>query len=132
MYKKIGRTIGWPSPSYKRLWRISGDRLIDHDWGVQFCTAPLDEIVQSDTIPDAMTTQWSVASSTFPITVPSGAFDAYRMLGEHTTFGSIPPSPVWKNSRSYWVAGVGRVRYFTYYANTETGFRYDLVRYGVQ
>ena len=120
-------------PALNHPIRDSADCLVDKYRGIQYCVDRYDQVLQidSNSSPIQAVIHWFVSSSTFFTSVPSGAFESYRMMGDVTMYG-LPPAPVWKFPRRYWVSGVGKVQWFDFYAASNEGYRYDLVRYHVQ
>jgi len=135
-YKIIRRApVGSTSPSLSiRLWRDSLNYLVERHAtipDVLFCTAPLDQVIYTRTNEVEVTWEYTVVSTPLHTAVPAGTFTTYMMDQPVTDFGTIPEQPEWKRVRSYWAEGVGRVRYYIYFASAPYGYRYDLVRYQV-
>jgi hypothetical protein len=127
-YRKVHRNMISPITTY--LWRDSADYLINQYHEVFFCADPLDEVIYTVVQgPVGVQLDYSVYSDPESITVPAGRFTTYKMQCEITSIGGFPELPDWKRLRSYWAEGVGRVRYYEFFALNPTGNRYDLVRY---
>ena len=132
VYKQVRRMVG-ASTGLTRFWRLDGDRLVDSYAGVQFCVDPFDLVLQTDSdgSPSQVVIDWSVLSNTSSVSVAAGNYEAYSMVGQATSYG-LPICPEWKYPRRFWVAGIGKIRYYDFFLLGPTGYRYDLVRYHVQ
>lgn len=127
---KVHRNLIAPTTTY--LWRDSASYLINQHHQVLFCTAPLDQVIYTAFQgPVGVRLDYSVHSIPESIIVPAGSFTTYKMQCEITSIGGFPEQPDWKRLRSYWAEGVGRVRYYEFFALNTLGFRYDLVSYDV-
>lgn len=115
------------------LWRDSADFLITDDHEVLFCADPLDELIYTELEagPAGVRLDYTVYSTPEPITVAAGTFSTYKMQCEITSIGGFPEMADWRRLRSYWSEGVGRVRYYEFFAFDPLGIRYDLVSYDV-
>ena len=127
-YWKVYRNVITPFNAI--LWRDSAGYLITQYHEVLFCADPLDEVIYTVAQgPVGVQLDYTVYAAPETITVPAGTFSTYKMQCEITSIGGFPEIPDWKRLRSYWAEGVGRVRYYEFFALNPTGNRYDLVRY---
>ena len=115
-------------------WRDSADCIVERYGAVLFCSGNFDQTIYIDSIPapNNLSIHYSVPSGTVPISVPAGDFDAYLMLGTCFSYGSFPFIPEWKYPRTYWAEGVGRVKWYGYFASGDLGFRYELADYHLE
>jgi hypothetical protein len=116
------------------LWRDSANCIVNNIHRIQFCSSPLDEVVETTFSggPNGVQIDVSVGSAMEQLTVPAGSFATYKLTGAVTSYGTFPFQPSWKHPRSYWAPGVGRVMWYDYYAAGDLGYRFELVRYNVQ
>lgn len=133
-YKIVHRTTaGNVGPVFSfSLWRDSLNYLVDRTYpDVLFCTGPLDQVIHTRINEAEITWEYTVVSAPVQINVPAGTFTTYLLDQPISDFGPHPEQPAWKRFRSYWTPGVGRVRYYIFFADPPWGYRYDLVRYNV-
>ncbi len=116
------------------LWRDSANCIVNDLHRIQFCSSPLDEVVETTFSggPNGVQIDVSVSSAMEGLTVPAGSFSTYKLTGTVTSYGTFPFQPSWKHPRSYWAPGVGRVKWYDHYAAGDLGYRFELVRYNVQ
>ncbi|MFZ1693895.1 MAG: hypothetical protein WAT74_11910 [Flavobacteriales bacterium] len=117
-----------------RFWRDSSDYLLGRYGEVLFASANLGQTIWVDSIPapSTLSIHYSVGSAMVPVSVPAGNFQSYVITGTCYSYGTFTVIPVWKYPRDYWVEGVGRVKWYDYFAAGNTGYRYQLVDYHVQ
>ncbi len=126
---------GQPGSGVRYYWRDSADCILDHYGHTVFRSTGFGEVFYTESTPigaGALDINYSVSSSTVPISVPAGGFTTYQVVGECVSTSPYPPVPAWKSPRSYWTPGTGRVKWYEYYAIAPLGYRYELVRYHVQ
>ena len=116
--------------------RDSADCLVDKYWGIQYCVDKYDQVLQtdSDAAPNSLVLHWYITSAQETIVVPAGTYDCHQVTADWMTYGTFTSFylPSWKRPRRYWASGVGKVQWFDFYAASNEGYRYDLVRYHVQ
>jgi hypothetical protein len=115
-------------------WRDSADYLLGRYGEVLFAAANLGQVIWVDSIPAPSTVSihYSVGSALVPVSVPAGNFQSYVITGTCYSYGAFPVIPAWKYPRDYWVEGIGRVKWYDYFAMGTTGYRYQLLDYHVQ
>lgn len=115
-------------------WRDSADFLLGRCGEVLFSSANLGQVIWVDSIPAPSTVSihYSVGSALVPVSVPAGNFQSYVMTGTCYSYGTFPVIPAWKYPRDHWVEGIGRVKWYDYFAFGTIGYRYQLVDYHVQ
>lgn len=115
-------------------WRDSADFLLGRYGEVLFSSANLGQVIWVDSIPAPSTVSihYSVGSALVPVSVPAGTFQSYVMTGTCYSYGTFPVIPAWKYPRDHWVEGIGRVKWYDYFAMGTVGYRYQLVDYHVQ
>ncbi len=120
--------------NYRVYRRDSADCIIDDAHFIHFASNTFDQIVESTYTGGlaGLQVDYSVSSTPVTMTTPAGTFTCYVVNGAMTSIGNFPVLDEWKAPRNYWAAGVGRVRWSEYYSQGDLGFRYELVRYGVQ
>lgn len=136
-YKVVNyAAAGNPGPVFNAwLWRDSANHLLQ-SWNSEpdllFSTGPLDQVIYTRTNEAGITWEYTVLPGPVEITVPAGTFSTYLLDQPITDFNIHPVQAEWKRFRSYWSRGIGRVRYYRFFANDPLGMRYDLVRYNVE
>ncbi|MFZ1686551.1 MAG: hypothetical protein WAU70_03960 [Flavobacteriales bacterium] len=97
-----------PFPTYQERF-ISGNRLLDENGRVLYCTDPSDATIWTEPA-DNGTTQvdWFLASGTTPVLVGTTSFSARTWIGRRTTSGGGDLDD-WYDQVSLWVPGVGLV-----------------------
>ncbi len=126
---------GQPGNGVRYYWRDSADCIVGTNGWIIFSAATFDQVLYTESTPiggGALDINYIIPSATVPITVPAGSFSTYLVLGECVSSGGYPPIPEWKYPRDYWAEGVGRVKWYDYFAAGWLGYRYELVRYHVQ
>lgn len=116
-------------------WRDSADCIVDRNGWITFSSVTFDQVLYTESTPiggGALDINYIIPSATLPITVPAGNFSSYLVLGQCVSTSPYPPIPEWKYPRDYWAEGVGRVKWYDYFAAGLLGNRYELVRYNVQ
>jgi hypothetical protein len=125
---------GQPGNGVRYYWRDSADRIVDRNGSTLFSATTFDQVLYTESTggPSGVNIDYVIPSGTVPIAVPAGSYDAYLVLGQCTSFGTFPVIPEWKFPRDYWAEGVGRVKWYDYYAAGSLGERFELMRYYVQ
>lgn len=132
-YAILRRAMDAQVTSDLELWKDSLTFLVNSDHVVRFCSAPLDAVIYQEGLGQfTVLYNFLVQSTPVDISVPAGDFSTYMMHAHTISFGTTPEVPAWKDPRSHWVSGVGRVRYYEFPAGVDWGYRYDLVSYTVQ
>ena len=119
---------------YFELWRDSANYLLTRDKGALFAANDFDRTFYIDSIPasNSLSIHYAVGSSPVTVTVPAGTYASYLVTGTCFSYGGFPVIPVWKYPRTYWVEGIGRVKWYAYFMSGNTGYRYQLVHYQVE
>lgn len=116
------------------LWRDSADFIVDQGGAAIFSSATFNQVIRVDSIPspNSVVVRYEVFPVYGSVSVPAGDFACYMVAGDVLTYGNFLPIASWKYPRTYWSAGVGRVKWYTYFFSGWTGFRYQLRNYQVQ
>ena len=132
-YTVIRKATNGAVTPIRYFWRDSADCIVSSEGEVLFASATFDQVIHSSYSggPDGLQIDHVVQSGTMPVSVPAGEFTAYLVLGQCTSIGNFPVIPEWKYPRTYWTGGVGRVKWYAYFASGSLGYRYELVRYHV-
>lgn len=127
-------TNGQPGTAARYYWRDSADCILNHYGQIVFRSTNFDQVFYSDlgAAIAGLVIDYSVASTTVPISVPAGNYATYKVVGNCISSGTFPVIPEWKFPRHYWALGVGRVKWYEYYASGLLGYRFELVNYHVQ
>ena len=90
-------------------WIISGNKLLDGNGRVLFCTAPTNTTIWSEAADNGTThIDWYLASGTTPVAVGATSLSACTWVGHRTTSGGDDLDD-WYDQASLWVPGVGLV-----------------------
>lgn len=121
-------------PGGTLLWRDSADFIIDQSGGAIFSSATFNQIIRTDSIPspNSVVVRYEVSPVIGSVSVPAGNFPCYVVTGNVLTYGSFMPIAAWKYPRTFWAAGVGRVKWYAYFFSGNIGYRYQLRSYFVQ
>lgn len=115
------------------FWRDSADFILSGNTPI-FASATFNEDIHVDSIPvpNNVAIHYAVSPVPVSVSVPAGTFDSYVVTGTCFSYGSFPYIPPWKYPRTYWAPGIGRVKWYAYYASGDVGNRYQLRSYYVQ
>lgn len=115
-------------------WRDSADCILNQLGKIVFRSTNFGQVYYSDlgAAMGGLVIDYSATSTTVPVSVPAGNFNAYMVVGNCISSGGFPVVPAWKFPREYWSEGVGRVKWSEFYLNGLLGYRNELVNYHVQ
>lgn len=127
-------TNGGLYPGGTLLWRDSADFIVNQAGAAVFSSATFNQVIHVDSIPspNSVVVRYQVSPVTGSVSVPAGDFTCYLVTGNVLTYGSFMPIATWKYPRTFWAAGVGRVKWYAYFFSGWTGYRYQLRSYHVQ
>jgi hypothetical protein len=133
LYTVLRRSLNGQPANYYASWRDSANCVVNSQNAILFCSDPLDQVIYTVYQgPVGVIIDYTVHSTPVQVALPAGDFSTYMMRASYTSIGGYPEVPEWKELRSHWADGVGRVRWYEFYGATDFGYRYDLVRYHVE
>ena len=129
-YAVIHRTADGVLSPLVQYWRDSANYIVTGMHQILFSSTTFDQVIYTENT-DQLHVDYSVGSGWVPVSVPAGNFDSYLVTGVSTSIGGLTAVSEWTSPRDYWVADVGRVRWYEFYVYAPVGWRYDLVHFHV-
>lgn len=132
-WKVVRLAVNGVTGPIQEFWRDSANYLLKYYRSALFATNYFDQAFYIDSIPapSTLAIHYAVGSSPVSVSVPTGTYTSYLVTGTCYSYGGFPTIPAWKYPRTYWVEGIGRVKWYAYFMNGNTGYRYQLVNYHV-